>query len=154
KGDLLLELEPAEARADENAERDTLNANLAETARRRFAIAIARAVLDGPAKSVQADAPAVIVAQLAEAAADSEPRIAWDVELPEVMRLREASVLTADVTELIGALQSLDKQILQKEATSQRLNMSIAYQDKLIQTLTQLVGTRQHALDLNVGSKI
>jgi hemolysin D len=154
KGDLLLELDPAEASADENAERDALNANLAEIARRRFAIAIARAVLDGPAKSVEANAPEVIVAQLAEAAADPEPRIAWDVELPEAIRLREASVLTADVNQLIGALQSLDKQILQKEATSQRLNMSIAYQDKLIETLTQLVGTRQQALDLNVGSKI
>lgn len=153
-GDLLLELDPAEAAAEENAQRDELNANLAEGARRRLAIATARAVLDGPAKSGEANAGEVIVAQLAQAAADPEPRIVWDVDLPEAIRLREASVLTADVNQLVGALQSLDKQILQKEATRQRLGMSIAYQDRLIETLTQLVGTRQEALDREVGSKI
>ncbi|TPK58749.1 HlyD family type I secretion periplasmic adaptor subunit [Mesorhizobium sp. B2-4-19] len=153
-GDLLLEMDPAEPAAEENAQRDGLDANLAEIARRRFAIATARAVLDGPAKSSEANAGEVIVAQLAQAAADPEPRIAWDIELPEATRLREASVLMADLDQLIGALQSLDKQVLQKDATRQRLNMSIAYQNKLIETLTQLVGTRQEALNREVGSKI
>ncbi|MDX8483459.1 HlyD family type I secretion periplasmic adaptor subunit [Mesorhizobium sp. VK24D] len=153
-GDLLLELDPAEPAAEENAQRDALNANLAEIARRHFAIATARAVLNGPAKSGDTNASELIVAQLAQAAADPEPRIVWGVELSEAMRLREASVLTADLDQLLGALQSLDKQILQKEATHQRLDMSIGYQNKVIETLTQLVSTRQEALDRAVGSKV
>ncbi|WP_456656570.1 HlyD family type I secretion periplasmic adaptor subunit [Bradyrhizobium sp. JR3.5] len=62
--------------------------------------------------------------------------------------------MTADVNHLIGALQSLDKQMAQKEATRQRLDMRIAYQDKLIQTLTDLLSVRQQSYDLKVGTKI
>jgi len=51
-------------------------------------------------------------------------------------------------------LQSLDKQMAQKEATLQRLGMRIAHQDKLIETLTQLLSTRQQSYDLKVGTKI
>jgi hemolysin D len=153
-GDLLLELDPAEPAAEENAQRDALHANLAEIARRRFAIATARAVLDRPAKLGEASSREAVVTELAQAAADSAQRIVWAVELPEAFRLREAAVLTADVNQLIGALQSLDKQMAQKEATLQRLGMSIAYQDKLIETLTQLVSTRQQSFDLKVGTKI
>ncbi|MGY4417577.1 HlyD family type I secretion membrane fusion protein [Bradyrhizobium sp. JR6.1] len=42
----------------------------------------------------------------------------------------------------------------QKEATRQRLDMRIAYQDKLIQTLTDLLSVRQQSYDLKVGTKI
>ena len=152
-GDLLLEFDPAEAN-DVNAQRDALDASRAEIARRRFAIVTASAVLDGPANSAEATAGEAIIAPLAQAARDPEARIGWDNELPEAFRLREASVLTADLNQLIGALQSLDKQIAQKEAARQRLEMSIAYQDKLIETATELVNTRQQAIDLKVGTKI
>lgn len=153
-GELLLEFDPAEVAAEENARRDALHASLAEIARRRFAIATARAVLDGPAQSGEASAREAIVAELTQAAADPAPRIVWGVELPEAIRLRETAVLTADVNQLIGALQSLDKQMAQKEATRQRLAMRIAYQDQLIETLTQLLSVRQQSYDLKVGTKI
>src|SRR5271170_7303101 len=42
-GDLLLELDPAEAAADALSAQDSLNASMAETARRRYAINAARA---------------------------------------------------------------------------------------------------------------
>ena len=153
-GDLLLEFDPAEPAAEENAQRDALHANLAEIARRRFAIATARAVLDGPAKSGEPSAREAIVTELAQAAADPAQRIVWAVELPEAFRLREAAVLTHDVNQLIGALQSLDRQMAQKEATRQRLGMSIAYQDNLIETLTKLLSVRQQSFDLKVGTKV
>src|SRR5262249_48128474 len=108
----------------------------------------------GPAKSGESSAREALVTELAQAAADPAQRIVWPVELPEAFRLREAAVLTADVNQLIGALQSLDRQMAQKEATRQRLGMRIAYQDKLIETLTQLLSTRQLAYDLKVGTKI
>src|SRR6516164_2666071 len=82
-GDLLLEFDPAEAAAEEKAQRDALHANLAEIARRRFAIATARAVLDGPAKSGEPSAREAIVTELAQAAADPAQRIVWAVGLPE-----------------------------------------------------------------------
>ena len=69
-------------------------------------------------------------------------------------RLREEAVLRADLTQLSDALKALDKQMAQKLATRKRLNMSIAYQNNLMETLNQRVSTRQEAIDLKVGTKI
>ena len=63
-------------------------------------------------------------------------------------------MLTADLTQIADALRAYDKQIAQKQATLQRLRMSIAYQTTLIETLSQRVATRQEAIDLKVGTKI
>ncbi len=151
-GDLLLELDPSEAIADEAAQRDALNANLAESSRRRFAIDTVRAALDAPASTADQSAPTL--SPFEGAAADAERQIAWDVGLPEVFRLREVAVLGADLTQLADAFKSLDTQMAQKQATRERLNMSIAFQNTLIETLTQRVSTRQEAIDLRVGTKI
>jgi hemolysin D len=43
---------------------------------------------------------------------------------------------------------------LRKLATRKRLNMSIAFQQTLMETLVQRVSTRQEAINLNVGTKI
>jgi hemolysin D len=69
-------------------------------------------------------------------------------------RLREEAVLRADLTQLSDALRSLDKQMAQKLATRKRLDMSIAFQRALMDTLNARVATRQQAIDLNVGTKI
>jgi hemolysin D len=135
-GDLLLELDPAEAAADENAARDALNASLAEIARRRFAIDTVRAVLREPPPQRQSEQDAAL-SQLEAVAADAEGRIAWDDAVPAAFRLREQAVLAADLTQLADTLKNLDKQMAQKEATRERLRMSIAFQDTLIETLTQ-----------------
>lgn len=63
-------------------------------------------------------------------------------------------MLTADLNQLIGTLQSLDTQMAQKDATRQRLEMSIGSDNNLIQTLTQLVDLHQQAFKLDVGTKI
>ena len=42
----------------------------------------------------------------------------------------------------------------QKLATLKRLDMSIAFQKTLMETLKARVATRQQAIDLNVGTKI
>jgi len=42
----------------------------------------------------------------------------------------------------------------EKLATQKRLNMGIAFQNTLMETLNQRVSTRQQAIDLNVGTKI
>ena len=81
-------------------------------------------------------------------------KIAWDGALPEQFRLREEAVLRADLGQLSDALKALDRQMAEKLATQRRLNMSIAFQNKLMETLNQRVSTRQQAIDLNVGTKI
>ncbi len=177
-GDLLLEMDPAEAGADASSQQDSLDASLAEVARRRYAIEALRSVVKSQAGAAEApdagdkhlgerrseaardaqskdgSTPAILLGPIEGLADQADPPIAWDESLPESFRLREKAVLRADLTQLSDALKALDKQMAQKLATRQRLGMSIAFQDTLIQTLTQRVSTRQEAIDLKVGTKI
>ena len=74
--------------------------------------------------------------------------------MPEPFRLREEAVLRADLVQLADSLRALDRQMAQKLATRKRLDMSIAFQHTLMDTLNQRVSTRQQAIDLKVGTKI
>ena len=87
-------------------------------------------------------------------AGQAELKVAWDGAVPEPFRLREEAVLRADLAQLSDALKALDRQMAEKLATQKRLDMSIAFQNKLMETLNQRVSTRQQAIDLNVGTKI
>ena len=151
-GELIFELDPAEAAADATAARDALNAGLAETARRRFAIDTVHA-LQSAVEGTEG-AQRNVVSLLDAAVAEADRKIAWDDSVPDAFKLREQAVLAADLNEISNALNTIDKQMAQKEATRERLGMSIAFQNTLIETLTQRVGTRQEAIDLQVGSKI
>jgi hemolysin D len=153
-GELLLELDPAEANADVLNAQNALNANMAEIARRRYAIDAVRAdetpvVTDKNDIATGSDFDTV-----ENLASHAESKIVWDDALPEQFRLREGSVLRADLGQLSDALKALDRQMAEKLATQKRLNMSIAFQNKLMDTLNQRVSTRQQAIDLNVGTKI
>jgi hemolysin D len=163
-GDLLVELDPTEANADTRSAGDALNAGLAEIDRRRYAIEAIRAraaeemrrgsqrdVAGGPdsAETVKG-----IDSAVEELLGQSDPKIPWEQSLPDSFRLREEAVLRADLAQLSDSLKALDKQMAQKLATQKRLNMSIAFQHNLMDTLNQRVSTRQQAIDLNVGSKI
>ncbi len=160
-GDLLLELDPAEAKADALSGQDALNASMAEIARRRYAInAVRAAQTDGQGARDRLDAhsneeaPAPDSGSVEDLAGQAEMKIAWDAGLPEQFQLREEGVLRADLAQLSDALKALDRQMSEKLATQKRLNMSIAFQNKLMETLNQRVSTRQQAIDLNVGTKI
>jgi hemolysin D len=158
-GDLLLELDPAEANADSLSAQDTLDASLAEIARRRYAIDAVRAAqsqgardrLDARSKD---EAPTADSGPVEDLAGQAELKVAWDEALPEQFRLREEAVLRADLAQLSDALKALDRQMAEKLATQKRLNMSIAFQNTLMDTLNQRVSTRQQAIDLNVGTKL
>ena len=160
-GDLLLELDPADANADVMSAQDARNASVAEVARRRFAINTVRAAQSegqGAGDRLDArsndEAPAADSGPVENLAGQPEMKIAWDAGLPEQFRLREEAVLRADLAQLSDALKALDRQMAEKLATQKRLNMSIAFQNKLMDTLNQRVSTRQQAIDLNVGTKI
>ncbi len=173
-GDLLFELDPAEARADAAAAEAAMNASLAEIARRRFAIETVRSagIEEASADGGEGGGAEPIAAKEQAAGAASDDRrasapdpvealagrpafsIAWDEGLPELFRLREEAVLRADLGQLSDALKAFDRQMAQKRATRKRLDMSIAFQHTLMETLNQRVATRQQAIDLNVGTKI
>ena len=82
-GDIVLELDPAEALADERGARVTLEAGVAEIARRRLAIEIART--------------APTAAALEALAANSHGAIAFEEGTSYPVRLREEAVLRADL---------------------------------------------------------
>jgi hemolysin D len=152
-GDVLLEIDPAEARADAQSARDARYENLAEVARRQYAIDFAR---DLDARETAAEAPPKDFERgaIEAAVAAAEDKIGFDAEVPPETRLRQRSVLVADLRQLGDQLAALDKQIAQKDATRQRLDMSIAFQNELMETLNDRVKTRQDAIDLKVGTKI
>jgi hemolysin D len=133
-GELLIEFDPTETQADERDYSDQLSAALAELVRRRTAVEVANGAKEG--------------------AALTAPEIAWEASTPKSARLREQAVLQADVGQLADALADLDKQIAEKQATIERLNSSIAYQNKLIETLTDRVNLRNTGINLNVDTKV
>ena len=151
-GEVLLELDPAEPLADADAARDSHYENLAEIARRAYAIAVAR-TLD-TREATDTTARSFERAAIEAAVLRAEAGIGFAAAIPADIRLRQRAVLAADLRQLGDQLAALDKQIAQKEATSQRLNMSIAFQDQLMVTLNDRVHTRQEAIRLKVGTKI
>jgi hemolysin D len=161
-GDLLFELDPAEATADAQSADDALNANLAEINRRRYAIDTVRAAQseemresgDAAGGPDSGDGAQAVAGPVERLVGRLELNIDWDVSLPDSFRLREEAVLHADLAQLSDSLTALDNQMAQRLATRKRLNMSIAFQHTLMDTLNQRVSTRQQAIDLNVGTKI
>jgi hemolysin D len=147
-GDLLPELDPAEAGADAASARDALDASFAEVARRRYAIGALKAAETEkpPAESAAGDPSwkdpkdkaeatlATVLSPIENIAGQSELHIPWSEGLPEPFQLREEAVLRADLTQLADALKALDKQMAQKLATRKRLDMSIAFQNTLMET--------------------
>ena len=147
-GDLLFELDPAEANADAAAARDALDASRAEIARRRFAIEAVRSAereerAPTPTGRRRNQAPrrrtrqagATAPSPVEALAGRPELAIAWDEATPEPFRLREEAVLRADLAQLSDALKALDRQMAQKLATRKKLDMSIAFQRTLMDTL-------------------
>ena len=142
-GDLLLELDSSEASADAVSAQDALGADLAEIARRRYAINAVRTVetavqssrdsLDG--RGMNGATQAADFEAIESLATRTELKVAWDEALREIFRLREEAVLRADLSQLADTLKALDRQMAEKLATRKRLDMSIAFQNTLLDTL-------------------
>ena len=107
-GDVLLELDPTDTMADRSAFERELEALTAEIARRR--VGIAAAGLESPKPSP----------------------IPFPGKIDEVVRLREAKVLEAELSELASGVESLRAQRREKAAVKQRLDMSIQARERLI----------------------
>lgn len=146
-GDLLVELDASEALADERTNADRLDSSLAEIARRRFSTEVVRAA---QARVARADATAAAT----EALFADVGAIPFDAAIPEDARRRETAVLAAELHRLADAIAAVDKQIVQKQATRSRLEMAMANDRRLIETVLGRVDTRQQAIDMKVGTKI
>jgi len=118
-GDVLVELDPTEAFADETSSKAAHAAYRAEWLRRRTAIGAAE-------RRDIALAPA----------------IDWPEDIPEEIKARERRVLDGDLLQLRTAVLSFDAQIVQKRAEEKRLEDTIAAQETLIGTLQKRVTMR------------
>ena len=141
-GQALVEFDAAEAAADEKAASEGLEANRAEIARRVVAIEMAQSIPD----NVTTGAP--------DAYLNLTPEVNWDKTTSHILKRREMAVLSADLSHLGESLQNIGKQMAQKQATRERLNLSIGFQNKLIKTMFERVGVREESIKLSVGTKI
>jgi len=128
-GDVLIEMEQGDTRAEEANARDSYDAFRAESLRRRAAVEAARARNLTP------------------------PAVAWDADMPQPIREREAQVLAGDLSQLGDAVASFDAQIRQKKIESDRLNNTIAAQAKLVATLQERVDMRSSLVKSGSGAK-
>jgi hemolysin D len=132
-GDLLIAFDPAEAEADARGSADDIMNGRAEIVRRHAAI---KSAYGWPERALL---PA--------------PPLAFDPDASAQATAREKAVLAADLGQLNETLASFAKQIAQKVATRERLNMSIAYETTLIKTLQDRVGMRQESIRHGAGSQ-
>lgn len=129
-GDVLVELDPEEAVADESASNAALAAYSAEQLRRKAALEAAESREPG-----------------------NIPAIAWPADIPAAVRAREERVLKGDLEQLKVSIQSLDAQAAQKKEEERRLESTIAAQENLIRTLEQRVTIRRELFGRGSASK-
>jgi hemolysin D len=79
------------------------------------------------------------------------PMPRFDQEIDEAVRRREIAVMLAEYGQLTATLMSLEAQINEKRAQTDRLNMTINSRTQLIQVLKERVDTRQIIDDKQQG---
>jgi hemolysin D len=129
-GEVLVELDAAEAGADYENAHTALQGYRAERLRRTTALA-----------AVQ------------EASIDTQARIDWPEDIPPANRAREELVLHGDLRQLAVGVKSLEAQLAQKRAEQERLKRTIAAQQILIATLTERVTMRSTLQATQSGTK-
>lgn len=128
-GQILIQLDAGEAKAEEIETQDAYDSAVAETKRRRVAIALAK------------------VRQLAAAT------IQWEDDVPARFREREELVLTGDLGKLSDAVADYDAQIRQKKVESDRIADTMTEESSLIATLQERVNMRTTLVKSGSGTK-
>ncbi|MCW2286423.1 hemolysin D [Rhodoblastus acidophilus] len=129
-GDVLVEFDPGEARAEEADARGAYDAYRAEALRRRISVESAEKREFTPA-----------------------PAIPFDADLPQQIRDRETRVLASDLRQLQVAVEGYSAQIRQKEIERDRADGTVAAQTELIATLQQRVDMRSSLVKSGSGAK-
>jgi hemolysin D len=148
-GEVMLELDPAEALADASTQRDAEFSSLAEVDRRRAAGEAVRNLQKQLGHGDGAEARA----ELQEIAADPMGRAAWSASIPESFRLRESTLLSSDIFQLLDGLANVDKQEAQKQATLERLQMSIAFKEELQKSQAALASDQGQLIETDAALK-
>ena len=126
-GDVLIELDDADARADLNAAANALAAFRAERLRRQAVLAAAETL-------------------------DLRPRqIDWPDAIPMAVRSREQRVLNGDLDQIASTVASNEAQVQQKEAERTRLTETLAAQMALIEVLQERVTMRSTLVEKGAG---
>lgn len=128
-GDVLIELDATEATAERDAQARDLEAANAEAARRKTAIAAAaRGVLE-------------------------PPPITFSVDVREPVRRREEGVLAADFAQLGSIVAGLKAQLVEKQATMERLTSTIGERKNLIALTKERVAMKEKLEAMGGGSR-
>ncbi len=130
-GEVLVEFDTTEARADVEALEAASRALRAEIERRGVAITLAQAP-----EQIQLDAA-----------------IPFSEGMPNEARERENQVLRADLSHLLAAIAALDAQTGLKQREHQRLAETMAVQTELVKTLQERVNMRTTLLGSGTGSR-
>jgi len=128
-GDVLIEMEQGDSRAEENDTQASYYAFRGEAIRRGASLDAARSRNLTP------------------------PAVTWDADTPLSIRQRESQVMAGDLSQIGDAVASYDAQIRQKQIESDRLNGTIATQEKLIATLKERVDMRASLVKSGSGAK-
>lgn len=129
-GDILLELDPTDAIADETDAAKGLASVNAEVRRRKAAVNHVRSQESG---------------QLL-------PTISWDADASDELRRREEGILRGDLEQYQAAVASLDAQKHQKEVERDRLTVTVAAQNSLVETLKERVAMRNMLASKEAGT--
>lgn len=127
RGDVLLELDSAEASADATDAERALASYQAEIIRRSTALIAAKDRAAGT------------------------PIISWEPNVALKLRQREDAILASDVAQLDSSLASLQAQLRQKKSERDHLETTIAEQRSLVDTLQQRVDMRRTLVGQNAG---
>lgn len=119
-GDVIVELDPAEAIANLNIAQDKLVNAVAEITRRRVAIATG-----------------------AKETIDTKPKVTWDPAVPRHVRDREESALRADLSTLNATIANLKAQRKAKETDRDKYSDSVRHQQALILVIKEQVKMTQ-----------
>lgn len=119
-GDVLVRLDPAEARADEATLQANMQSERAEVKRRAVALALAAARTTA-----------------------AVPKVSFPADTSPALAAREQRVLADDIAQLAGQVGSLDGQAREKKAERDRLSATIEAQQSLVATLKERVDMRQ-----------
>jgi hemolysin D len=128
-GDILIELDGTESGADREALERDVQALQAEIVRRELAIKLAGA---------------------------PEPKlipIKFPAGLNDDVKTRETYVLSAELGQLISTQDGVRSQLAERQATKQRLSMSITARERLIKVLSERVGMRDSLNQKQIGSR-
>ncbi|RFB99338.1 secretion protein HylD [Rhizobium leguminosarum bv. trifolii] len=137
-GDILVELDPTEARAEVDALSISLSTLRAEVARRGASLAQVMAWQKG---------------DLWNGARRIEIAPEFDSSIPAEIRTRETLLYNSDLEQLASMLDSLAAQRNQQFAALKRYSEMIAAQQALVATLTDRVTMRSNLVDLSAGSR-